>query len=301
MPRLENAASQVVERFLTYFAASDWNAMAELLADDICTDDRRRVVNAGIRHGRDAEIADMRAIADVGVANVTLTVMATRGEHLTLCRFILPVEDQGSESFRNEALGIVEINADNRISARLLFDLDDFDAAFAELDARYLAGEAAAYAHAWSVVADTYAAVNRRELPATTQDHVYIDHRPLVSIEGVDVATSLGALWDITPAFSVYAEAVHRLDELGVVVTQVVKATSHEGLDAELRMIAMAISRRRTLTAAANTSTRQTSTPHSPGSTNCTHRRGDWKTPRPDCTTDPTPTSRLATGTPWRS
>ena len=65
-PRLENAASQVYERFWTYFAARDWDAMAEILADDISSDDRRRVVNAGIRHGRDAEIANMRAIADSG-------------------------------------------------------------------------------------------------------------------------------------------------------------------------------------------------------------------------------------------
>ena len=56
-----------VERYLTHFAARDWDAMAEILADDICTDDRRRVVNAGVRHGRDAEIANMRAVAEVGV------------------------------------------------------------------------------------------------------------------------------------------------------------------------------------------------------------------------------------------
>ena len=34
-PRLENAASQVGERFWKYFAARDWDAMAEMLADDI--------------------------------------------------------------------------------------------------------------------------------------------------------------------------------------------------------------------------------------------------------------------------
>ena len=50
-----------------HFAARDWDAMAKVLADDISIDDRRRVVNAGIRHGRDAEIANMRAIADVGI------------------------------------------------------------------------------------------------------------------------------------------------------------------------------------------------------------------------------------------
>ena len=42
--------------------------------------------------------------------------------------------------------------------AAVTFDLEDFDAAIAELDARYLAGEAAAHAHTWSVVAAGYAA-----------------------------------------------------------------------------------------------------------------------------------------------
>ncbi len=50
-------------------------------------------------------------------------------------------------------LSIVEIDADDRLVAAVLFDDDDIDAAFEELDARYLAGEAAAYAHTWSVIA----------------------------------------------------------------------------------------------------------------------------------------------------
>ena len=59
----------------------------------------------------------------------------------------------GPRQFHIEVLSIVEINADERIVARVAFDLDDIDAAFAELDARYLAGEAAAHAHTWSVIA----------------------------------------------------------------------------------------------------------------------------------------------------
>ena len=74
-------------------------------------------------------------------------------------------------------LRIAEIDADERIVAAVAFDLDDIDAAIAELDARYLAGEAAAHAHTWSVIAQAYAALNRRELPATTPDWVNIDHR----------------------------------------------------------------------------------------------------------------------------
>ena len=63
---LENAATQVDQRFAAYFAARDWDAMAELTADRICIDDRRHVVNAGLRHGRDAEIANLRARAQTG-------------------------------------------------------------------------------------------------------------------------------------------------------------------------------------------------------------------------------------------
>ena len=58
-----------------------------------------------------------------------------------------------------------------------MFDPDDLEAAFDELDARYLAGEAAAYSHTWSVIAEGYAAINRHELPPTTPDWVNIDHR----------------------------------------------------------------------------------------------------------------------------
>ena len=58
----------------------------------------------------------------------------------------------------------------------VMFDLDDIDAAFEELDARYLAGEAAAHAHTWSVITGGNAALNRRELPA---DHAGLrEHRP---------------------------------------------------------------------------------------------------------------------------
>ena len=74
-------------------------------------------------------------------------------------------------------LSIVEIDADERIAAAVTFDLDDIDAAIEELDARYLAGEAADHAHTWSAITRGYAALNRRELPPTTPDWVNIDHR----------------------------------------------------------------------------------------------------------------------------
>ena len=107
-PRLENAASQVTERFWTCFEARDWAAMAEIMADDISSDDRRRVVGAGVRHGRDAQIADMRAVADLGITNVTSTVMATRGERLILTRARYSGRDQGPDAYLTEVLGVYE-------------------------------------------------------------------------------------------------------------------------------------------------------------------------------------------------
>ena len=142
----------------TYFAARDWDALAQDFADDYCLDDRRRVVNAGVRHGRDAGVENTRVAAEIGLlTNTTSTIIASRGERLTLERFHASGADH--ESIQNDALNIVEIDADERIAAVVMFDVDDIDAAFAELDARYLAGEAAAHAHTWSVIAGTYAAL----------------------------------------------------------------------------------------------------------------------------------------------
>ena len=97
--RLENPASQAAKRFQAHFAARDWAAMGEILADGFSSDDRRRVVGAGVRDGRDAEIADMAATANLGITNVTSTVVATRGGRLALMRGSLTHRDQGPEAY----------------------------------------------------------------------------------------------------------------------------------------------------------------------------------------------------------
>ena len=148
-----------------------------MLADDICNDDRRRVVNAGIRHGRDAEIANMRAVADLGVSTTTSTPSRPAGSASSSAVSDSRVSDQRPEAFHTEVLSIVEIDADERIAALVTFDPDDIDAAFEELDARYLAGEAAAHAHTWSVIARPTPRSTGANYPATTPDWVNIDHR----------------------------------------------------------------------------------------------------------------------------
>ena len=128
-------------------------------------------------------------------------------------------------------LGVTEINADDRVAAAVMFDLDDIDAALEELDARYLAGEAAAHSHTWSVVAEAYAALNRHELYPTTPDWVNIDHRRATSVRAwrphrIRPRHS----WTQMPDISFRIEAVHRLSDLGTVYTQVLKGDLTTGL-----------------------------------------------------------------------
>ena len=194
--RLENAATRVWERLWVHFAARDWDATTEVLADDISSDDRRPMVGAGVRHGRDAEIANLRAIADIGITSVTSTVIATRGERLALSRDRFSRRDQEPEAFPVEVLAVVEINADNCIAAGVAFEPDDIEAAFEELDARFLAGEGAAHANTWSVIAAARAALIRHELPPTTPDWVNLDHRRGIAFPPGDFTAYLRAGWD---------------------------------------------------------------------------------------------------------
>nr|WP_082971202.1 BTAD domain-containing putative transcriptional regulator [Mycobacterium sp. 852002-51971_SCH5477799-a] len=236
--KLENRSSQISDRFLAYFAARNWAAMAEMIADDFSSDDRRRVVGAGVQVGRDVDLENMRAWADVGIANITSEVIATRGERLFLGRTRFFGPEQGPNAFHSEVLGLVEIDNEDRIAFRVVFDVDDFDGATAELNARYIAGEAATYSHSWSVITRAYAVLNRREHPLTTADWTNIDHRRGVSFAPGETSTLI-TNWDATHDLNNFVEAVHRLNDFGAVVTSVTHETSDEGFHAEWRVVSV--------------------------------------------------------------
>ena len=68
--RLENAASQAPSATWRTSPPATGMRSRRYWPTTSCVDDRRRVVNAGIRHGRDAEIANLRASADVGITHI---------------------------------------------------------------------------------------------------------------------------------------------------------------------------------------------------------------------------------------
>ena len=122
-------------------------------------------------------MANMRGIAEVLADKViTRTVLATRGANLSLTRISGLDRGLGLGEVTAELFSLVELDADNRIVSHIGFDVDDIDAAIAELDARYLAGKRHRFEHVVGI-AGFYAALNRHEILATP-DWVNVDHRP---------------------------------------------------------------------------------------------------------------------------
>jgi hypothetical protein len=195
------------------------------------------VVNAGLWDGRDVVIANLRAVAEAA-ANIT-SIIATRGERLALSRIRSSNRDPRQGEFGVEMLNIVEIDTEGRIAAHVEYDPDDIDAAFAELDARYLAGEAAGHARTWSAVMRAYTELNRGELPTTTVDFEDIDHRRAAAMAPGELIEYLRAALDQTPELSIYIEAVHLLSDRGAIVTHAAHGTSREGFDAEWREVSL--------------------------------------------------------------
>lgn len=232
----ENQAARIHRRNLEHHAARDWVAMASNLAPNVMEEDRRRAANAGLRHGRDAAMAGYLAVAELG-ATIASDTLATRGQYLALNRNRAAVGGQGADAFRVDYFDVTDLNADGQIVAHIIFDIEDFNAALAELDTRYLAGATSACAQAWSVITAGYAAFNRHDFPDL--DWVTIDHRRARAFEPGELTAYMRATWDLAPNVGGYSQAVHRLSPLGAVVTHVVRGTSQDGFEAEWREVVL--------------------------------------------------------------
>jgi hypothetical protein len=69
-------------------------------------------------------------------------ILATRGDRLALARVRSVESDELVGPSEHEFLGMIEVNERGEAVAGVLFDPDDLDAAYEELDARFAAGEA---------------------------------------------------------------------------------------------------------------------------------------------------------------
>ena len=109
--------------------------LAPLLDVDVVLDDRRSVVSVGRTAGRDAVVAAAAAWADVGLRpdRGATGRVAVRGEDHGLGR-IVHVDDAGNQI---EWLALFSLGPSGLIRRIVVFDGDDDDAAFDELNAAY--------------------------------------------------------------------------------------------------------------------------------------------------------------------
>jgi tetratricopeptide (TPR) repeat protein len=236
-PRFANLASRATERFFARWEARDWDGLVGMFAEGARMIDRRALV--GIDLAGDALPAGFRVIFEMGFTRWRGTLMATRGHRLALFRTRSETESVERESGEAvaavvEYLGLNEVDAAGRITRFVVFDVDDVEAAYVELENRWLTGDGAAHADLiandrafrrasaardWDAVAlllpDDYTLINHRRFGGTgarlTRDEyvewrrstddlrvhadMRVDHVLRISAHaGMHVATSFGTI-----------------------------------------------------------------------------------------------------------
>jgi len=237
-PRLENAAIRSWHRMVDAFNRRDVDGFLAEMTVDGRVEDRRKGLRA-IFEGPERRKSVRELFKAPDSWRFTSVPVAVRGSRLSLIRHCLRDTSEVGDPITVEQVTVMEVSDGDLLRDTVTFDIEDIDAAVAELESRYIAGEAAAHAHTWSLIAGIYAKFNRRELPlpTPTADSVTVDHRPVVTVDTQDMAATVGAVMHQLPNLATRIEAVHRLTDLGAVVSHMAHGASVEGFDAEWRMI----------------------------------------------------------------
>ena len=179
-----NAASRLVERGMhQLWATRDWDGILAMISPAMRMDDRRRIMRLEI--GYDEFVVQFRMLFDQPASRWQEQLLATRGERLSLTRtrFEAEVADGGGPLAVEDHFSLAEIDAEGRIIAFVTFDLDDEDAAYAELDARFEADPDALHAR---VASDSPARSCDRDWDAVvalcSPRFVQHDHRSLAML-----------------------------------------------------------------------------------------------------------------------
>ena len=155
--KFENRVTVLVQRLTDGILAADPDAGAPFMVEDVVLDDRRAIV-AHRSEGRSAYLAYMRSVVESGVTHLSHGPFAIRGRCLVLER-----TTAGGPQTLVESLAVQEATEDGRLLSTVVFNPDEVDAAYEELDARYLAGEGAKEADTLRPVFGYVAAYNSHD------------------------------------------------------------------------------------------------------------------------------------------
>ncbi len=176
---LDNACVRALERLEWVSKFGDAPGAMDPLAPDVVEVDHRSGIGMGFRiEGRDALVENFVEFRRrLGLGEMRREWLAVRGDRhaLATLRF---VADNG---FEVSALQLYEIDPHGRLSSIDNYDVDDLDAAVAELDERYAAGEGAEHAELlrrFTASMRAFSSGDVAEMAAlNSPDFEFVDHR----------------------------------------------------------------------------------------------------------------------------
>jgi class 3 adenylate cyclase/ketosteroid isomerase-like protein len=202
--RFENAVTRWWDRVREAWDARDWEHVAAGHAPGFRLMDRRRMVRLDLDRG--AHLESLRHGFEMRSSRLsTEQLLATRGDRLALVRARLEVADGDAGPSEIDFLHVAAVDDHGDCVAAVAFDPDDLDAAYAELDDRYAAGEAARYAGTWETYRRVGRAADARDWEQLASvfapDFVMEDHRTLGLLPGSrdEYVASVRALLDLRP------------------------------------------------------------------------------------------------------
>jgi ketosteroid isomerase-like protein len=155
----------------------DWEVLRALASPDFTYDDRRK--RSMVTGDLELYTKNMAFIRSQPRLRLTRELLGTAGDRIALERLVQVGGPDGGE-FEIDLIALVEVDAAGRLVAVINWDPDDRPAAFAEMQARFVAGEAAP---AQAAILALDRALTRRDWLAfracLADDLVYRDHRKL--------------------------------------------------------------------------------------------------------------------------
>jgi hypothetical protein len=131
---LENECTRNWDRIAQTFVDRAWDELAETISDSILFEDRRSSLHIQAE-GADAFVDQLKVVADMGPILIS-DIIATRGDRVALFRVEWRDPRPLPDAFTVEALHVHEVDDEGRLTAAIVFDPADRDAARAELEAR---------------------------------------------------------------------------------------------------------------------------------------------------------------------
>ena len=219
-PRIENLATRSAAAGTAAMNARDWDRFTAPYRPGFRSSDRRRMVQLELDRSEFLEL--MRAVFEIG-QKTALESLATRGSRLALFHVTWLADNGSVGPSDGEFLMILEVDDAGGTTGSVAFDPDDVDAAYAELDRRFAAGEAAPYAETWEQFWRRSRAVDTRDWDQLAAllppDLIIEDHRPIrwgVLHSRDEYLAMFRALGDLAPDVTARLEHVLGLDARGV-------------------------------------------------------------------------------------